>query len=135
MKIAFDCNILASVLLGGVTRDHFIKIISSDKNIKIFHCNELIDEVKKLSSVKYFQKKGITEAVISKFIQSFQANSRQINLKSSFTENRDQKDNYLLSLSFDAHLNYLITGDNDLLIMQSFHDTKILTIKDFIEIL
>jgi hypothetical protein len=45
---------------------------------------------------------------------------------------RDVKDNFLLSLAIDGEVDYLITGDNDLLSLKHFKKTSILTINDFI---
>jgi predicted nucleic acid-binding protein len=48
---------------------------------------------------------------------------------------RDVKDNFLLSLAIDGDVDYLITGDNDLLILKHYQKTSILTINDFISTL
>jgi predicted nucleic acid-binding protein len=48
---------------------------------------------------------------------------------------RDVKDNFLLSLAIDGDVDYLITGDNDLLILKHYKKTSILTINDFISTL
>jgi putative PIN family toxin of toxin-antitoxin system len=44
---------------------------------------------------------------------------------------RDPKDNFLLALAKDGNADYLITGDNDLLVLETFEKTKIVTITDF----
>ena len=44
---------------------------------------------------------------------------------------RDKKDNYLLALAKESNADFLITGDNDLLIMKQFENTKIITITDY----
>jgi predicted nucleic acid-binding protein len=44
---------------------------------------------------------------------------------------RDPKDNYLLSLSIDANAHYLISGDDDLLVLQQINDTSIVNFTDF----
>ena len=50
-----------------------------------------------------------------------------IKIKSTITDCRDQKDNFLLSLSVDGKATHLITGDKDLLVLKVYGDTKILT--------
>lgn len=40
-------------------------------------------------------------------------------------------DTNLLSLAKDNGADYLITGDNDLLILEKFEKTKIITIKEY----
>ncbi|WP_262712380.1 putative toxin-antitoxin system toxin component, PIN family [Polaribacter sp. IC063] len=46
---------------------------------------------------------------------------------------RDKKDNFLLNLSIDSKAYFLITGDNDLLVLQKIKHTQIITFSDFIE--
>ena len=46
---------------------------------------------------------------------------------------RDVKDNFLLSLAIDGEVDYLITGDNDLLSLKHFQKTSIITINDFFQ--
>lgn len=43
------------------------------------------------------------------------------------------KDNFLLSLAIDGDVDYLITGDNDLLTLKYFQKTSIITINDFFQ--
>lgn len=44
---------------------------------------------------------------------------------------RDPKDDFILSLCKDGNADYLITGDKDLLVLNPFENTKIMTITDF----
>jgi len=44
---------------------------------------------------------------------------------------RDKKDNFLLSMAIDGKADYLITGDEDLLVLGKIAATKILKITDF----
>jgi uncharacterized protein len=37
---------------------------------------------------------------------------------------RDKKDNYLLEVALEGEADYLITGDEDILVLGSFHNTK-----------
>ena len=59
-----------------------------------------------------------------------------IAIKTEITSNvtlcRDPKDNFLLALAKDSKADYLLTGDNDLLILNRFENTKILKYIDFI---
>jgi predicted nucleic acid-binding protein len=50
------------------------------------------------------------------------------------TSGRDAKDNYLLALAKDSQADFLITGDQDLLILQQFGITKIVTYQQFLVI-
>lgn len=48
---------------------------------------------------------------------------------------RDPEDNFLLALAKDGRADYLLTGDNDLLVLNQFEQTKIVKISDFIQML
>ncbi len=48
---------------------------------------------------------------------------------------RDPDDNFLLELALDSNAQFIVTGDKDLLILQSFRKTKILSLRNFLEIL
>ncbi|WP_249267828.1 putative toxin-antitoxin system toxin component, PIN family [Microcystis aeruginosa] len=57
-----------------------------------------------------------------------------IETKSKINICRDAKDNYLLALAKDSQADFLITGDQDLLILQQFGITKIVTYQQFLVI-
>ena len=44
---------------------------------------------------------------------------------------RDKKDNFLLDLAGNGNADYLITGDEDLLVLKEFKGTKILNFREF----
>lgn len=133
-KIAFDCNIIASTLLGGRTRSRFLEVLDFSNQIDIYYCEELLEEIRKLSKSAYFISKGITIEVIEDFIVFFEKRAIKVSLISNHEINRDPKDNYLLNLCEDANLDYLITGDKDLLVMEVFSSAKILQFPVFMEV-
>lgn len=46
---------------------------------------------------------------------------------------RDPDDNFLLALAKDSKVKYLVTGDEDLLILEKFEETRIVTVTDFLK--
>jgi uncharacterized protein len=48
---------------------------------------------------------------------------------------RDPKDDFLLALSKKSKTDYLVTGDNDLLDLATYYNTKIIKIDEFERIL
>ena len=56
-----------------------------------------------------------------------------IKVKSKVDACRDKEDNFLLSLAKDGKSDYLITGDKDLLVIESFVKTKIISLTGFLE--
>ncbi|MDP5120975.1 MAG: putative toxin-antitoxin system toxin component, PIN family [Spirosomaceae bacterium] len=135
IKVAFDCNVIGSVLIGGISRQRFIEVLNAENNLQLYHCEQLLYEIRKLKDVPYFKKKNSDERIFTSFIQELNIRSLIVELESKNLISRDVKDNYLLDLSQDADLDYLITGDKDLLILESHYSTKIITLKSFVEFL
>ena len=56
-----------------------------------------------------------------------------IKVHSSINICRDFKDNFILALAIDGNVDYIITGDKDLLALNGFRGKKIITINEFIK--
>jgi putative PIN family toxin of toxin-antitoxin system len=80
-------------------------------------------------------KKIIKSDQVARFMNLVMSKLETIESKTNLTGSRDPKDNFLLSLSFDANADYLVTGDLDLLILQTTGSTQIVTLRDFLEII
>ena len=97
--------------------------------------------------LSYYQDKALRDYAIVNLllrtglrtIEVIRANVEDLTFKSSQRvlliqgKGRDEKDNFLLSLSKDSNANFLITGDRDLLDIKEFESTKIMTISEFLE--
>lgn len=57
---------------------------------------------------------------------------RLVNVPHAVVACRDPKDDKFLSLALAAEANFLITGDQDLLVLHPFHEVAIVTPADFI---
>ena len=84
---------------------------------------ELSEVVKKTKFLKYFSQESVSELldVIKEYAEFIEVNS-VVDIC------RDKKDNFLLALAKDSCADFLITGDNDLLILEIFCGTKIIKI-------
>ncbi len=49
-----------------------------------------------------------------------------------FFECRDPKDNKFIDCALSANADFIITGDNDLLVLKQIDDTKIVTVDEFL---
>ncbi len=56
-----------------------------------------------------------------------------VEVTSEVSECRDPKYNFLLSLAIDVNADYLLTGDNDLLVLEKIGDSEIKTISEFLD--
>lgn len=127
-KIIVDTNIWISFLIGKNLKG--LQEYIDSKTIIIVTCNEQIQELtevfKKPKIKKYF-----TSEQIGEFFELLGESSLNIIIKTKTELCRDFKDNYLLSLAIDSNADFLITGDNDLLILTSIENTKIIKFIDF----
>jgi putative PIN family toxin of toxin-antitoxin system len=130
MNIVIDVNLWISFLIGK--RLSILQSLLTNSNLTIFVCNELLEELKKVSSKqkirKYVSKNDIEDLfkIIGNFCEHVAIQQEAI------SPVRDLKDLYLLSLADTVKANYIITGDKDLLILQTHNQTKIVTYNDFI---
>ncbi len=60
---------------------------------------------------------------------------KEVKIKSTVELSRDAKDNYLFALAMDAEADYLVTGDDDLLVLERIGKTKIVRMAEFVEAL
>lgn len=129
-KIILDTNLWISFLISKKLSE-IDKRIEAKEIVLIFSkelLEEFIDVVSRPKFKKYFLKKDI-----EKMLEYFDQYGKLIKVLSDIEICRDKKDNFLLNLAKDSEADYLITGDKDLLILEKFENTKILTFSEFIE--
>jgi putative PIN family toxin of toxin-antitoxin system len=63
------------------------------------------------------------------------ANARQVILKEIAAASRDPKDDILLATALEAQAQYLVSEDNDLLVLDSYQGTRIINALDFLRVL
>jgi len=127
-RVILDTNIWISFLLSD-NLNHLEELVFSGK-IKLVFSQELIEEFVEVVRRPKF-KDHISKLDIEFILLKIQDYADFINVKSKVTLCRDKKDNFLLSLSIDGKADFLITGDQDLLILGLIKETKIMTVKDF----
>jgi putative PIN family toxin of toxin-antitoxin system len=127
-KVIIDTNCWISFLIGkrlSVLIDLFV-----NGNIKLIICNDLIKEIIDVTArpkfSKYFMKDDVFRLI--KFIYS-KSEMYEIEYKTHLC--CDAADDFLLDLAKISEADYLLTGDEDLLIMKSIGNCKILDIKSF----
>ena len=132
MKVVIDTNIWISYLLGSLLQDLDEKILSKD--IKVVVSEYMLKELTEVSNRPKF--KNIFSAHRMKELFSL-LDSYAIVVSPTQKVNacRDKKDNFLLEVALEGEADYLITGDEDLLVLNPFHGIKIIRPKDFEEIL
>ena len=132
MRVVIDTNIWISYLLGGLLQRLDEKIFS--KEIKIVVSDEMLKELSEVLSRPRF-KNIFTAERIKELFSLLDSYAVVVSPSQKVSACRDEKDNFLLEVALEGKADYLITGDEDLLVLDSFHNTRILRPKDFEEVL
>jgi uncharacterized protein len=131
-RLVVDTNVMISFLIGKRLRK--LKDRLSDSSIRLIITEQLIKEIKLVTSrpkfIKYFNKLDVNE-----FLELISLIGLSYKIQNIPEICRDPKDNFLLCLCDIGNADYLVTGDKDLLDLQEYKSTKIITASAFEEIL
>ncbi len=131
VRIIIDTNVWISILITNNFK-RFDELIFDNKVLLLYSdelLSELISVVNRPKFKKYFNKQDVKKLI--GFMQDF---AEIVEVQSEVNQCRDLKDNFILSLAKDSNAEYIITGDYDLLDLEKFENTKILTINQFLQI-
>ena len=132
LRVIIDTNLWISFIISK--RFNALDPIFQSSNIRVLFNIELIEEIRatveKPKLKKHFDSKAIEEMLLT-----FESMIELIPVKSKVQFCRDSKDDFLLSLSKDGKAHFLITGDKDLLSLNRFRKTDIVTFSQFIKAL
>ncbi|MEO8961193.1 MAG: putative toxin-antitoxin system toxin component, PIN family [Ginsengibacter sp.] len=130
VKIIFDTNVWISFLIGK--RLSGIKEYIADGRITIVTTGQLIKEIQIVTArdkiKKYFPRETVCE-----LIELLETIAEKIEIQPTHFINREREDNFILDLIEYSKVNYLVTGDKNLLEHIPFKTAEILTPKEFEE--
>ncbi len=128
MKVVIDTNIWVSYLLGSLLQDLDEKIFSQE--IKIIVSEEMLKELIEVSHRPKFKNFFITGR-IKELVALLDSYAIVVSPHRKVNVCRDRKDNFLLEAALEGKADYLVTGDDDLLMLNPFQNIKIIKPKDF----
>ena len=130
-RIILDTNLWISFLISK-NLSKLDPLIEKGKITLLFSkesFEEFVDVVERPKFKRFFSQKDI-EQILNLFDQF----GELVIIKSDVKLCRDEKDNFLLNLSIDGKADYLVTGDNDLLVLKKINKTKILKMTEFFDL-
>jgi len=130
-RVVLDTNLWISFLISR-KYDEIIELINSS-TIKLIFSIELFEEFLDVVQRPKF-KKYFSDNDISKLIGLFDLFGEMVNVSSKVKICRDKNDDFLLNLCIDGKVDYLVTGDKDLLIIENIENTRIITYKEFLKV-
>ncbi len=128
-RVIVDTNLWISFLL---TKDFStLDKLFADGSITLLFSQELLDEFIEVARRPKF-KKYFSLNDLQDLLQELSLRAEFIAVTSTVNACRDPKDNFLLSLAVDGKATHLITGDKDLLDLENYKGTKIVTITAYL---
>ena len=130
MKIVIDTNIfVSSFFWGGYPREIFERVINGLDELYI--TDEIIKEI---TSVMKSSKFTANSSEIEDYIKIIEKYSKKIVLKNSLESiSRDKDDDKILQCGLDGDVDFIITGDKDLLVLIEYKTIKIMKPKEYLE--
>jgi len=129
-RIILDTNILISGLILSSSKPQQVFDWVTQKHILLMS-EETLAELFKTFIRPKFEKYISLEKRLA-FVANLKQQAEIIEITESITDCRDSKDNKFLELAISGNADCLITGDQDLLVLNPFRDTEIITATDFL---
>lgn len=102
-----------------------------EKTGTILYSKATLAEFQSVLNRKKFNK-YLTPEEKQQFILKFIEKAELVAITETITDCRDPKDNKFLELAISGSANFIITGDQDLLILHPFQTVNIITVNDFL---
>jgi len=128
IRVILDTNLWISYLISKKLSK--IDLLFERDEIVLLFSNELLDEFVEVANRPRFRK-YFSPDDIEELLDLFDAFGEIVRVSAVVNTCRDSKDNFLLALSQDGRADFLVTGDRDLLDIDRFLETEIVTYADF----
>jgi putative PIN family toxin of toxin-antitoxin system len=132
MKVVLDSNIfISSLFWKGSPRKVFDRV--TNRLDELFTTDEILQEVAEVLSRKKFD---INRKEIEDYIKIIESYSVKI-ISANETEEicRDKDDDKILQCGFEGNVDFIITGDDDLLVLEKYKAIRIVKPGEYLAIL
>ncbi len=128
MRIVIDTNIIASALFFGGKPYQLLRYVMESR-VDVVASKEIVDEYEEI--VLRLQRKY--PAINSRIpLQDIISKFEIIRVNSEIHISRDPADDKFISCALDGKCLYIVSGDSDLLDIESYEGIEILTVSDFL---
>ncbi len=130
LRIVFDTNVIvsAALLAGSVPRQAFDKALEEGK--VLISVQGLLELAEVLSREKF--DKYLLEEERMRFLVGLLKEAELVEVTEEVADCRDAKDNKFLELAISGKADCIVSGDDDLLVLNPFRGIPILKPKDFL---
>ncbi|MEM8894455.1 MAG: putative toxin-antitoxin system toxin component, PIN family [Bacteroidota bacterium] len=129
-KLIIDTNLWISFLISK-KYDQLISLLDTGQ-IRIIFSQELLDELYSVARRKKFWN-TISEKDLTGFLKAIEANLVMVEPQSKVRICRDPKDDFVINLGLDGNVDYLVSGDKDLLEIKADLPFRIIKFRQFLE--
>jgi putative PIN family toxin of toxin-antitoxin system len=132
IRIVLDSNVILSAGLfkGSTPRQTLNKASTTGQ---ILMSNEILAELTDIFNRPKFDKYS-SKQLRNEFLNDFLAIVENVQIVQKITACRDRKDDKFLELAVNGKANYIITGDQDLLVLNPFQDITIISVSDYLSL-
>ena len=132
MKLVLDTNIFISAFYWGGNSQKIIDRIVEGID-ELYISNEILNEISDVMSRPKFKS---TSEIIRKYIQSIEKIGKKVFISGKIKGIcRDKEDDDIIECGITSGADCLITGDDDLLVLGSYQNLKILSIRDYLNMM
>jgi putative PIN family toxin of toxin-antitoxin system len=134
LRIVLDTNLLVSALFFEKSvPTAVLMLVTEDTRFEMIHSYQTLYELRDVLTRSKFDKYlGIDKRLA--FVRQITQLSYHIVPTVSLELSRDPKDNMLLELALSGEARYLVTGDKDLLVLQTIQTLQIVTPAIFLQL-
>ena len=130
MRVVVDTNVVVSALLFGasVPGRAFVRVLDRGTVLASRSFIRELDDVLRRAKFDHYLSREDRD----RFLEALIRESELVDISETVKACRDPEDDRILELAVNGHADFLITGDADLLAMNSFRGTRIVTPVDFL---
>jgi putative PIN family toxin of toxin-antitoxin system len=130
LNIVLDTNIFISgIVFGGYSREIIVAVLEG--KLRLFISQNILNE---LSDVLQRKKFAFPITVVRQIVNEIESISQLVIPKKSHRiVARDPVDNLIIDCAVEAKADFIITGDQDLLVLKKVNDIPIVNPRTFIE--
>jgi hypothetical protein len=138
LKVILDTNIYVSALLARHGIPGRIYRAWQDRRFLVVTSSEQLGElVQTLAYPRIRRRYPITDTVVDDLLSLLKSEALLVPVVTAVEAEqlRDPKDQFLLTMAIESGADILVSGDQDLLVLERFSATQILTPRSFLDLL
>jgi putative PIN family toxin of toxin-antitoxin system len=131
IRAVIDTNVFVSILFGSPIMKELLEYCAMHKFTWVVS-EDIYSEYKRVIEYKKFNFRKEIKQKLLYFIEEL---AEFVHVSSNVTVSRDKDDNKFINCAIDGNCNFIVSGDKDLLEIKGYGGIRIVTVKEFLEII